>query len=359
MLRKFLKFKPSQSYHLFYSQTSQGSAQKCYYTMTTSSQDQSQEHIGTKHQNDHINNSNNNNSNSSNNNSSTTSVKCDSGQPVQYINPELTTVEQAKPGRTVNLKFGFGPIPKLETNKTFFFFDIDNCLYPKSTRIFEMMQIKIHDYFKYNLKLSDEEAGKLHMDYYRTYGLALEGLVRNHQVDALDYNSKVDDALDLHAVLRYDKLLRDTLIKVKQSGKYDYFWLVTNAYKNHALRVVSFLGIGDLFDGLTFCDYSKFPIVCKPMKEYFYNVFEATRLEYKDDPEVLAKQWFIDDSELNVKAAFDLGVGHVIHYVEDEQNLVRLKQSDDYTKYYGNKDHGDRKILILTKFSELPNLIEA
>ncbi|KAI5949057.1 SDT1 [Candida theae] len=282
-------------------------------------------------------------------------LQSQNGKPVTYVNPELTPVEQAKPGRKVDLPFGFGPLPENQSNKTIFFFDIDNCLYPKSTRIFEMMQEKIHDYFKHNLKLNDEDASKLHQDYYKTYGLAIEGLVRNHQVDALDYNSKVDDALDLHAVLRYDKPLRDTLLKVKQSDKFDYFWLVTNAYKNHALRVISFLGIGDLFDGLTYCDYAKFPIICKPMKAYFVNVFDLTQLNY-ENKEVLAKQWFIDDSELNVKAAYDLGVGHVIHYVEHDEDIAKLKQKTDFKKYYELGSPGSR-IQILSKFSELPNIV--
>ena len=65
------------------------------------------------------------------------------------------------------------------------------------------------------MSLNDEDAHNLHMNYYKTYGLAIEGLVRNHQVDALDYNSKVDDALDLHSVLRYDSDLRKTLIAIK------------------------------------------------------------------------------------------------------------------------------------------------
>ncbi|KAI5958520.1 SDT1 [Candida pseudojiufengensis] len=275
------------------------------------------------------------------------------GQPVTYINPELTELENAKPGRKVSLPFGYGPVSEQESNKTIFYFDIDNCLYQKSTRIFEMMQVKIHDYFKNSLKLNDEEASKLHLNYYKTYGLAIEGLVRNHKVDALEYNSKVDDALDLHAVLRYDKPLRDTLLTIKNSGKFDYLWLVTNAYKNHALRVISFLGIGDLFYGLTYCDYSKFPIICKPMKQYFLNVFDKTRLDYHDE-RVLQKQWFIDDSELNVKAAFDLGVGHVVHYVEESKDLEKLKSKDDFKRYYKGEN---RKILILSNFAELPKLI--
>ncbi|EMG46542.1 putative pyrimidine 5' nucleotidase [Candida maltosa Xu316] len=278
-------------------------------------------------------------------------------QTVTYINPELTEAENAKPGRHVNLRFGYGPIPPHDANKKIFFFDIDNCLYPRSTKINDMMQVKIHDYFRKSLQLDDEEAHELHMNYYKTYGLAIEGLVRNHQVDALDYNSKVDDALDLHSVLRYDQTLRNTLTTIKESNKFDYFWLITNAYKNHALRVVSFLGIGDLFDGLTFCDYAKYPIICKPMKEYFHNCFALTQLDFHNK-EVMGKQYFIDDSELNVKAAFNLGVGHVFHYVEWQSDIENLKKKPDFEQYYGKGDNSDpHKIFIVSDFSDLPKLV--
>lgn len=46
-------------------------------------------------------------------------------------------------------------------------------------------------------------------------------------------------------------------------------WLLTNAYINHARRVVRLLGVEDLFDGVTYCDYSRLPLVCKPSQEMF------------------------------------------------------------------------------------------
>ena len=49
-------------------------------------------------------------------------------------------------------------------------------------KIHDMMVEKIHQYFTTHLKISDEEATKLHHEYYRSYGLALEGLVRHHEI---------------------------------------------------------------------------------------------------------------------------------------------------------------------------------
>lgn len=270
-------------------------------------------------------------------------------RPLIYENPELSS--SRKPGTTVTLKYGHGPLPKELKNKKIFFFDIDNCLYERSTKIHDMMQVKIHNYFKENLQLNDDEAHTLHMNYYKTYGLALEGLVRNHQVDALEYNSQVDDSLDLKSVLSYNEQLRNMILEIKNSHKYDVLWLITNAYKNHALRVISFLGLGDLFDGLTYCDYSECPIVCKPMKEFFYRCLDTVQVD-KESTQALGQLSFVDDSEINVKAAFDLGFGRVYHYVEVEKEYEQLKQKPDFDKYYG-LSNDDRKITILRNILDL------
>lgn len=46
-------------------------------------------------------------------------------------------------------------------------------------------------------------------------------------------------------------------------------WLFTNAYITHGQRVVKLLGIDDLFDGITYCDYGQESLVCKPKIEMY------------------------------------------------------------------------------------------
>lgn len=270
--------------------------------------------------------------------------------PVTYKNPELASATH--PGAQVSLPFGFGPLPPQFRNKKIFYFDIDNCLYNRSTKIHDMMQVKIHDYFKTNLNLDDDEAYKLHMDYYKNYGLALEGLVRNHKVDALQYNSEVDDSLDLKSVLHYNEPLRTMLLNIKQSHKYDFFWLITNAYKNHALRVISFLGVGDLFDGLTYCDYSQLPIVCKPMVPFFEACFRLTNV----DSDHLNAVSFVDDSEINVKAAYKLGVGNVIHYIENDEDYRKVREKEDFYDFY-SEENDREKVKIIRSILDLEKVI--
>ncbi|SCU83016.1 LAFA_0D01288g1_1 [Lachancea sp. 'fantastica'] len=204
-------------------------------------------------------------------------------------------------------------IPKANPNLKVFFFDIDNCLYKRSTKIHDLMQVSIHSYFKNELQLDDNEAHRLRETYYREYGLAIRGLVKHHDIEALEYNKMVDDALPLHDILKPDPALREMLIKLRKSKKVDKMWLFTNAYKNHGLRCVRLLGVADLFDGITYCDYSQRDnLICKPDPQAFERAKLQSGLgDYKN-------AWFVDDSGSNIKTAISLGFKKSIHLIEDE-----------------------------------------
>lgn len=105
------------------------------------------------------------------------------------------------------------------------------------------------------------------MRYYRDYGLAIAGLVLHHKIDPLEFNSKVDDALPLDGIITPDSQLRELLADIDRTKVKP--WLFTNAYINHAQRVIRLLGVEDMFEGITFCDYGKWPLVCKPHEEMF------------------------------------------------------------------------------------------
>jgi len=154
-----------------------------------------------------------------------------------------------------------------ENEKPVFFFDIDNCLYPKSLDIHRMMAELIDQFFQNHLSLSQEDANELHYRYYREYGLAIEGLVRHHKVNALEYNSKVDDALPLEDVIKPNPELRKLIEDIDTSKC--RLWLFTNAYITHGKRVVKLLQIDDLFEGITFCDYGSDKFYCKPHVEMY------------------------------------------------------------------------------------------
>ena len=125
----------------------------------------------------------------------------------------------------------------------------------------------IDKYFATHLALSAADAEMLHMKYYEDYGLAISGLVMHHKIDPLKYNREVDDALPLDGLLTPNPELRKLLEDLDTSIVKP--WLFTNGYITHALRVVKLLGIDDLFEGITFCDYSQMPFICKPLPEMY------------------------------------------------------------------------------------------
>jgi pyrimidine and pyridine-specific 5'-nucleotidase len=129
---------------------------------------------------------------------------------------------------------------------------------------------EIDKFFTEHLSLSKEEANELHYRYYQEYGLAIEGLVRHHKVDALEYNRKVDDALPLEDIIKPDPELRKLIQDIDTSKI--RLWLFTNAYITHGKRVVKLLQIDDLFEGITFCDYGSDKFYCKPHVEMYDKV---------------------------------------------------------------------------------------
>lgn len=191
-----------------------------------------------------------------------------------------------------------------------FFFDIDNTLYSKSRRVQDLMGDLIDKYFMEHLSLTQQDAFNLHQRYYKDYGLAIEGLVRHHKVDPIEYNSRVDDALPLEDVLRPDAALRELLLDIDTARV--RLWLFTNAYVNHGRRVARLVGVDDLFEGITYCDYAAARFVCKPHPDMFAH---AQRDAGVSSP---TKCYFVDDSALNCRAAEGLG-WTAVHLVEETE----------------------------------------
>jgi len=148
-------------------------------------------------------------------------------------------------------------------------------------KVHDHMSVLIDEYFMKHLELDQAEAYRLHQEYYTTYGLAIEGLVRHHQIDPLEYNRQVDDALPLDEIISPDPQLRKLLEDVDKTKV--KLWLFTNGYVTHGKRVVRLLGIDDLFEGMTFCDYGKRPLICKPHLEMFDKAMSEARVKDRKD----------------------------------------------------------------------------
>ncbi|KAF2160809.1 hypothetical protein M409DRAFT_28690 [Zasmidium cellare ATCC 36951] len=190
-----------------------------------------------------------------------------------------------------------------------FFFDIDNCLYPKSYKIHEIMSELIDNYFESHLSVSREDATMLHQRYYKDYGLAIEGLVRHHKVDPMEYNAKVDDALPLEGIITPNPKLRELIENIDTTKIKP--WLFTNAYVTHGKRVVKLLGIEDLFEGITYCDYAAEKLLCKPDPDMFAKAMREAGITDR------SQCYYVDDSALNCRGGKAYG-WKTVHLVEPD-----------------------------------------
>lgn len=154
-------------------------------------------------------------------------------------------------------------------------------LIPTGAKVHDLMADLIDQYFATHLNMPWDDAVRLHKEYYTNYGLAIEGLVRHHQIDPLDYNAKVDDALPLEGVIKPNPELRQLLQDIDKSKV--TMWLLTNAYVNHAKRVLRLLGIEDLFEGLTYCNYAEQPLICKPDPRMYQRAMDDAGVEKVQD----------------------------------------------------------------------------
>ncbi|KAG0219343.1 hypothetical protein BGX31_011343 [Mortierella sp. GBA43] len=180
-----------------------------------------------------------------------------------------------------------------------FFFDIDNCLYSKSTGILDLMRVKIEEYFE---KAGFQDYATLSYRYYIDYGLAIRGLVKHHP------DEKVDGAVPLEQMLEVNVPLRDMIKSMEVEKK----WLFTNAGKTHALRVIKCLGLEGCFDGLTYCDYLEPDFNCKPEAKAFRRAMRDAGVVHDSNC------FLVDDSAANIDTAMDLG-WTAVHVADNPQ----------------------------------------
>ena len=76
-------------------------------------------------------------------------------------------------------------------------FDLDNCLYPASTRLFDLIDQRMTAYIERLLGVDAEEARRVQKMHFHGSGTTLAGLMKEHGVDPNDFLEDVHDiALD-------------------------------------------------------------------------------------------------------------------------------------------------------------------
>ena len=125
----------------------------------------------------------------------------------------------------------------------FWIFDLDNTLYSGETRVFEQVDKRMSKYISEKLNVSILEAKEIQKNYFYKYNTTLNGMMKNHKIEANEFLEFVHD-IDID-FLKKDMPLGEELRKLE--GKKIIF---TNGSKKHALNVTRKIGIDQYSDGI-------------------------------------------------------------------------------------------------------------
>ena len=194
-------------------------------------------------------------------------------------------------------------------------FDLDNTLYSGDTKVFDQVDKKMSRFISEKLSVSLEEAKKIQKNYFHEYNTTLNGMIKNHKIDANEFLEFVHDVnLDF---LKPDRDLEKQIAKL--NGKKIIF---TNGSKAHAANVTKRIGIDKLFDGVF--DIVESDFIPKPSMEPYKKIIE----DYKIEPQYCI---FFEDIARNLKPAHELGMKTV--WIKNDEPWAAKFSDSDFINY--------------------------
>ena len=204
-------------------------------------------------------------------------------------------------------------------NIKYWLFDLDNTLYSGATKVFDKVDKKMSMFISSKLNISKEEAKKIQKNYFVEYNTTLNGMIKNHKIDANEFLEFVHD-IDL-SFLKKDKQLEEEISKI--NGKKIIF---TNGSRAHAINVTKRLGIERYFDDIF--DIVSADFIPKPSPKTYKKIIE----KYKIEPQYSI---FIEDIARNLKPAYELGMKTV--WIENDEPWAAEFSDSDFINYKTDK----------------------
>ena len=185
-----------------------------------------------------------------------------------------------------------------DPNRQVWLFDLDNTLHDASHAVFGQTNVAMNEYMVNELGLDPAEAARLRQHYLRRYGATLLGLVRHHGVKASHFLEQTHLHPGLEGRLRMSAHDRAALQRLRGRK-----FVLTNAPRGYAMRVLNTLRLADCFDGvISIEDMSMFgQLRPKPDARMFRHM--AARLKVRPADCVL-----VEDVLDNQRAARGIGM---------------------------------------------------
>ncbi len=175
-------------------------------------------------------------------------------------------------------------------------FDLDNTLYPAECEYMALIEGRMTDFVMRQTGLDWDAARALQKSYFHEHGTTLAGLMANHGIDPQAFLDEVHE-------VSMDRLLPDADLRAAVARLPGRRLVFTNGGSRHAERVLRRLEIDDLFEAVFHLEAADF--VPKPNLATYH----ALTSRHAVEP---ARSAFFEDSEKNLKPAFDIGMTTVM-----------------------------------------------
>jgi putative hydrolase of the HAD superfamily len=195
-------------------------------------------------------------------------------------------------------------------------FDLDNCLYPSSTNLFELIDARMTEYVQRLVGCDLAEARAIQKGHFHRHGTTLAGLIASHDVDPHEFLAFVHD-IDL-ARISADPDLVAAIDKLP--GRKFVF---TNGDADYAARVLDKLGLANLWDGMH--DIHAMNYVPKPHPASYRALCERHGI----DP---ARALFAEDMARNLAPAKALGMTTV--WVDNGSEQANHRHDPAFIDYH-------------------------
>src|ERR1700722_8033840 len=203
------------------------------------------------------------------------------------------------------------PLGAVET----WIFDLDNTLYPASSRLFEQVSRRMNEYICTRLLVTLDEAAALRRQYFLEHGTTMHGLMAVNRVDPHEFMAFVHD-VDLSVVPANPGLV--AALEALSGRKLVY----TNGSVPHAENLLKHLGVTHCFDDIFDIVASEF--APKPAMAPFRALVE--RYGVKPDRALM-----IEDMAKNLAPAAELGM--TTAWVRTAVDWAAIASDADYIHY--------------------------
>ena len=200
----------------------------------------------------------------------------------------------------------------------YWLFDLDNTLYSGQTKVFEQVDKKMSEYISQKLNINLKKAKEIQKEYFYKYNTTLNGLIKNHKINANEFLDFVHD-------INIDFLKKDEQLGIeikKLEGKKIIF---TNGSKKHAMNITKKIGVDQYFDDIfdiVDCEFIPKPLI-EPYKKLVH--------KHKIDPNLCV---FIEDIARNLKPAYEMGMKTI--WIENEEPWAKKFSDSSFVNYKTN-----------------------